>query len=444
MNLDALVKRARLQNVTSRASDLDDLRAMLNGTYSPAKGWIAPSFDAGTPREEAWNRALRTVSPPLPLVMNKTIAGLDFGSTTWSDDAGPQVDDLLHALDLPALARSAAIEYRLTGSLAMMASTPETEEGEPTDPVVSVMRGVNIPYTDPRDQATIQGWYRAIQYVSDATSKLAWWVEVYDFQGDSTIHRIWKSLQDPTALAATPDDEFTSQARPRFALYDLQPDGLPVSPMLAGMGHVMGLYSTLLRLSASEEMSAYPMLLIKGDADFVGVGPGEVLVSEAEEGAGAEWMDPGNLEQLREQASLKRDMVREVFNLPGGSLGAQTPSGEALAEANRGFMQESHRTADAVSRVLTDAVSDYLALNNLPAVEVSVPIDRSYAAAVEAEILEKGLDYGVVPQAVAARKFQQFLGSGAYSDEELEEFQQVLREREMGRSPGELMAVDEA
>jgi hypothetical protein len=441
--IEALVKRARLQNLTLRADDLEDVHAMLNGTYSPPAGWIAPGFDRGSSREEAWQRALRTVTPAAPLVVSKTIAGLDFGSTTWSDAErqGERVDELLSKLDLPSLARAAAIEYRTAGVVAAMASIPETEDGQ-GEPILSILRGVNVPYTDPRDHATITGWYRAVQYVDPGSAKLVWWVEVYDLDDpERTIHRIWRSLEDPIELGSDPE-EFESTARPRFAIYDLQPDGLPVSPLLANMGRIMGLYATELRLAASEEMSAFPMLLLKGNPEWDGVGPAEVIVSDSEPGAGAEWLAPGDLEQLREQVRLKRDQVREAFNLPGGALGSQTPSGEALAEANRGFMQESHRTADAISRVLTDAVGDYLELHGLPRVTVSVPIDRAYTTATELELVEKGLDLGVLAPHVAARKFQQFMGSGAYSDEELAEFVASLRERTIGRETGELFNGD--
>lgn len=445
--LNALIARARLQNITNRSTDLEDVRAMLDGAYVPKIGWIAPEFTPDSSRGKAWRRAIRTVTPVAPLVLAKRLAGLDFEGITWSDPDGSmeEANAAVDALNLPSLAREAAAEYTIAGVVAMMASTPAGDEDQGVNegrPVLAILRGVNAPYTDPRDQASITGWYRAIEY-AERLGKLRWWVEAMDFQDDgSTMHLVWEGLQRPTDLGLNPDQAFESTARPRFALYGLQDDGLPVSPLLANMGRILGLYATELRLAASEEMSAFPMLVVKGSPEFDQVGPAEAIVTDDEPNSGAEWMAPGDLGQLREQVRLKRDQVREALALPGGSLGSQTPSGEALAEANRGFMQETQRTADAISGVLTDAVSDYLALLDLPPVEVSVPIDRAYTTETMLDVVEKGLDLGAVPMSVAARMFQQFMGSGAYSDEELEAFLGILAERERGRDPGDLFGAD--
>jgi hypothetical protein len=439
--IDQLVKRARLQRVSNRASDLDNLRDMLDGSFVPANGDFLPVFQLGSSRHAAFLRAVKIVSPTVPVFIGKGLAGLDFGNTTWSDaeSNGDQVNDLLKAQNLPKLARDLATEYRLTGACAAMASTP-TIDGSAGEPTITVLKGVNIPYPDIRDPNRITAWYRAIQFVDETQrGQLRWWVEVYEFTGDTTIHRVWHSLDEPTDLGMSPDDEFTSIARPRFALYGLQPDGLPQSPVLSNLGRVLGLYATELRLATSEELAAVPMLLTKGEADVEQVGPAEVIAVDAD--GDASWLDPGSLGELREQVFLKRDALREAFNLPGGSLGGQTPSGEALSEANRGFMQETRSTADAVSGVLTEVVHDFLALHNLPPVDVQVPIDRAYTTASLLEVVEKGVDLGAVPDSVAARMFQQFLGS-AYSDEELEEFLEEKRERRDSGIAGMLARAD--
>lgn len=441
--MQALIRRLRLQFISTRSQDLDDVRAMLNGSYEPPRGWIAPDFVTGSAREEAWKRALRTVTPAAALIMQKSLAGIDFGAISWSDaeSNADEVNDAVARLNLPTLARDLAIEYKTTGVAAAMASIPEgDDEGEGTTPVIAVMRGVNVPYTDPRDQATVTGWFRTIEYAL-GQGQLAWWTEVYDFVDDErTTHRVWKQLAEPTHLGAMPDEEYESLARPRFAINDLQPDGLPVSPMLTHMGRIMGLYASELRLAASEEVAAFPMLFLTGGVDIDRVGAGEIIT--ADEGADARWLQPGDLNEMREQVRLKRDQVREAFALPGGSLGAQTPSGEALQEANRGFLQESHRLSDMLSSVLTAAVTDYLALLNLPPVEVSVPVDRSYMTSILLDVVEKGVDLRAVPTTVAARIFQQFLGHGVYSDDELEEHTAVLSNTANGVPIGALFARD--
>jgi hypothetical protein len=431
IDIATLIKRARLQRVTTRANELDRLRDMLAGQYEPPNGLITPPFAPGSARHKAFERALRTTSTSVPLIINKSLAGIDFGGITWSDaeSGAARADDEVARLDLPQLARALATEYRLTGAIAAIASTPPQEDGAFGEPTIAVLTGTNIPYTDPADLARVTGWYRATQYLHDS-AHLRWWVEAYDFvDDDRTVHRVWRSLADPTYLSVAPDHEFESSARPRFAVYGLQTDGLPLSPMLAGLPRVLGLYATELRLAAVEELASFPMLFTRGDVEFDQIGPGEALVGG--EDSEARWLDPGSLEELREQARVKRDSVRELFNLPGGSLGGQTPSGEALAEANRGFMQETRALADTLSSVLSAVVSDYLALHELPAVSVSVPVDRSYTTASLLEVVEKGVDLRAVPASVAARMFQSFLGSH-YSDDELERF---LLEREALSTP---------
>jgi hypothetical protein len=446
VDIDTLVKRARLQQVTSRAFDLDRLRDMLDGTFDPTTGDFTPPFKPGSARYAAWQRAIKTTSTVVPLIINKSLAGIDFNSITWSDAEAnkEEVDERVAGLALPGLGRILATDYRLTGVAAAMASTPLIDDDQYGPPSVSVLQGVNIPYSDPRDPTTITGWYRAIQYVTD-DGKLRWWVEVYDFVSpEVTVHRVWEKLTSPTDLAGRPDQEFESKARPRFAYYGIQPDGMPTSPLLANMGRILGLYASELRLATSEELAAFPMMYTKGKVELDSVGPAEVAAMDPNGDVG--WLDPGSLDELRSQVMLKRDIVREVFNLPGGALGgSQTPSGEALEEANRGFLQETHATAAAVKQVLEAVVNDYLALHNLPAVSIHVPIDRSYTSEKLLNVVEKGIDLGAVPTAVAARAFQMLIGD-LYSDEELREFVEELNERRNFQVPGFLPAseVEEA
>ena len=443
MDIGTLVKRARLQNINHHARRLEELREMLTGEWEPRNGDFMPAFTPGTSRHAAFNRAVKTTSTSVPVIINKSLAGLDFGNITWSDAAtgAARADDEIYALDLSRLARALAVEYRLTGACAAMASTPRLESGSFGDPIVSTLFGVNIPYTDPKDPGRTSGWYRAVQYVHDS-GQLRWWVEVYEFiDDDTTVHRVWEELQDPTTLGLNPDQEFESTARPRFALYGVQPDGLPSSTLLANHGRILGLYQTEVLMATAEEMSSFPMLFVRGGVEYDGIGPAEALTGGSE--SDARWLEPGKLDELREQVRLKRDFVREAFNLPGGSLGAQTPSGEALQEANRGFLQETRALSDAVSGVLTAVTTDYLALLGLPPVTVSLPIDRSYTTAQQLEVVEKGRDLGLIPDGVGARWFQAALGSG-YSDEELEQF---LAEKEELRNampvPGFLSPRDD-
>lgn len=417
-----LAQRARLQMITTRAAQLDKLHEMLEGGYTPTNGSFLPEFRPGTSRHKAFQRAVQNVDPPVPVIINRSLDGLGLSSITWSDPDGDAqataVNDTLSALPLGNLARELAIEYLLSGVCVAMASTP-TVDGVTAEPTISVLKGINLPYTDPIDPGRITGWFRSIQHVNK-DGKLVWWSEAFEFHANGTAtHRVWRNLSDPTNLGNTPDAEVTSTSRPRFALNGLQQDGLPLSRMLANLGRIQGLYATELRLATTEEVSSFPMLFVKGNPEYNEIGPAEVITADAD--GDARWMEPGNLEQLRDQVTLRREAVREAFNLPGGALGGQTPSGEALAEANRGFIQASDALAGVLSQVLTEVTTDYLALHGLPPVTVEVPIDRAWLTEQLVTMTERGVDLGVVPHSVAARVFQGVIGN-AYSDEELEAF----------------------
>jgi hypothetical protein len=445
VNIGNLIRRAKLQAVTLRAQDIDDAREMLAGTYYPTPGMFTPKFKPGTSRELAWHRALHTTTTVVPIIINKSLAGIDFGAITWSDaeTRTEEVDDAVAKLDLAQLAYDLAVEFKITGAAAGIASTPFDENGSPMDPTIHILHGLNIPYSDPRDPSRVTGWFRAVQYSDQTNSaRLRWWVETYDWagieEGQPITHRVWQALTDPTAISIMPDDEYTSVAKPRYILNGTDLSGLPISPILQNMGRILGIFATELRLSTTEELAAFPMFMTKGEVELDAVGPAETVAVES--AGDAKWLDPGSLEELREQLRVKRDQLREAFNLPGGSLGTETPSGEALAEANRGFVQESQGLASMLSGVLTDLVSDYLRLLGLPEVEVHVPIDRSYLRDTQIELVEKGIDLGVLPRTVAARVFQQFIGS--YSDAELREFTDMLEEQSRSPITGQLAAAD--
>lgn len=432
--IEQLVKRARLQRITNRATDLDDIHGMLEGTWTPTGGHFTPKFAPGTAREKAWARAIKQVTTAVPIIISKTLAGLDLAGITWSDEAGDRGDELLRTLSLPDLARDLVIELRLTGVAAGIASRPSGTD----TPTVTSLRGVNVPYVDPITR-TVTGWYRALQHVNDA-GRLTWWVDVFEFTSDGhAIQRVWRDLDSPTELGRRPDNELPGAARPRYTLNGLQDDGMPSSTVLANMGRILGLYATELRLATVEELASFPMLLTRGDAELDSIGPGEVITVDQD--GDAKWLDPGDLSQLREQVTLKRELVREAFALPGGALGNETPSGEALEEANRSFMQETARTGGLVESVLTGVASDYLALHGLPGVTVSLPIDRGWLAKTTLPVLEQGVDLGVVPLTVAARAFQALVGA-AYSDEELQTFIDDLQAKRIGTAPGFTGATD--
>ncbi|MER3480489.1 MAG: hypothetical protein C4327_08435 [Meiothermus sp.] len=85
-------------------------------------------------------------------------------------------------------------------------------------------------------------------------------------------------------------------------------------------------------------------------------------------------MFPNGFKELETAMARSAENIREFFSLPGGILGNDTPSGEALREANMRYIQASRDYAERLSEGLTLAVRDYASISGLDPAGLEVEV----------------------------------------------------------------------
>lgn len=429
-----IIQRMTQMSVMQRYAEQQVLSEVLSGTYAPEAGHILPAWKAGSSRRLAWERAVRKTQTEGPRVLSERIASsLGRLSITNADtgESDPKLDESLEPLDLDSMARELVEDFISHGIAALIPY--EAPEGGGAN--LDRLTGMVETYVDPHNTNRVNGLFRTVSYY-DTSGAVKWRTEVYDWDdsGDGqAVHRYWSNLAKPAELGFMPE-EYPDAPRPIYAIDRMTDDGLPVGQLESANPLMLGLYATELMLATAEEVSAYPMLKVKGSTRHITqVGVGEVLGVDSD--GDAEWMEPGNLEQLRARRAEKRAAVREATFLYAGSLGTETPSGEALIQANRVPMQADSDTARAISRLLTDGVNRYQELVGGPAVQVDIEPDQTFQRQVRLQVLKMGDDMGAIPFAVKARAFQAMLGAG-YTSEELERFIEENEPPAFGRELG--------
>jgi len=378
----------------------EEAREWALGTYSPPPGQFLPAPESEEGRA-AWSRAVRRAASVGPRVLATLLNGA-IGDVNWGGDSSA-LDSRLAELDLQDLARRFATDIIVTGAAAGYVYVRE-EGGEPR---IGRLGGFIMPYLDPRDSSVVTGLFQATQVFYPRG--LRWWVRVWDLESEEV--REWEELGSPTELGRPPTRVIPG-ARPRFVFWGLTEQGLPVGLLTWAVPMFRDVMASELMLARVEELSAYPIPRFGDNTQLQTVGPGLPIRGEFE------WVRPGELGELRAQLQLKVEKLRDALALPGGFLGNDSPSGEALREANIRFRQMCRAIAGLVSKLLTDLVADYAEATGVDPVSVSVSpsidIDRTDRIQVIAMLYEKGL----LPLRVAARELQPFFPT--WSDEELE------------------------
>ena len=432
ISIAELIKRHQLRNLTTRVEEVDHALDLSHGLYVPADGDLLPR-PANRNRRQAWDRALRQMQTLGPRVMETKLNAI-VGDVTWGgkDD---ELDDDLMALDTRALANGFAHQYIVTGITGGYAHNDERGFAR-----ISRLGGYLEPYTHPDNVDVINGIYQAWQVTRDNIDRTRnafddnasvrylsrWMVRVYDWSDSAEgecVMRQWDNLTDPTKLANAPDSEDAAHPRPRYRIRTMSQDGLPIGELLMAMPQMKALWATEARLVLSEELAAFPMLKAFGPvntgnddgSDAPTVGASEVWTGGSE--ATLEWMQPGNLEELRLQRTLRLDRIRDDLALPGGFLGRDSPSGEALKEANVRFRQNSEGYARDISGLLSELVEDFAVLTGSTPATVAVIPSQAYDETSRVSAILQLYQANLLPLGVAATAIQPFYPQ--WSDDEL-------------------------
>ena len=340
-----------------------------------------------------------------PRIIDRIVWGT-IGEVNWGGEGG-RVDAELEALQLDLLAQRLLVDVLIGGVAAAWAYVDERTN----TPRVSRLSGYLQPLTDPDDVDRVVALYQA--WMAEDVRSSRWNVRIYDLE-ESTL-REWRGLRTPTNLASPPA-EYPNVRPPRYRMLHLGDDGLPQGPLAAALPVLKAEYAQQMRIARVAEQSAWPVLAIRGQLDVGKRGPARVL--QLSEQGSAEYLRPGDLSQLQGQHDRILERLREDLSLPGGFLGRQTPSGEALREANLKFVQACSSYARLLSGLLTEVVADYAPLagiKNPP--EVSVIINREFDRSERIGSVLELYREGLIPLPVAVNEISVYLPT--WSDDEV-------------------------
>jgi len=413
-------------NIAGRAQQEATLWDMASGTWSPPPGDVGPP-----PRSDeasvAYQRLIRLVYPIGPQVLRTRLFGA-ISDVTWSDAGrgGKRLDQRLQQLDLYDLAAGGFVQMFVTGLTAYSV----VRRGD--DVAVARLGGYLEPLLDPDDVEVVTGLLQAWQ-TNDERRTRPWRVRIYDFQ--DRVLREWLDLERPEdAFSRPPASETAVGYMPHIAIAYRGADGLPVSEMRQGVNLIRANYAIQLRIHRVAELHGYPVPVVIGQAEVPrDWGPGQVLAFPTGQGK-FEYVYPDALAGLYELLRQNLESAREFFSLPGGSLGTQTPSGEALKEANRKYVQANNYYARKLSHALSAAVRDYARAIGTDPVDVEViPHDMGRSGEMLSQVVNLYRE-GIIPLSVAARVAQSHVPG--WSDDELREWV----ERQEGLATPEVVA----
>lgn len=414
IDISELVKRQQLVNLRSNIIEHDAALDLARGLWQPAEGELLPRA-MNTARRAAYERTLTQMQSLGPRVMEVKL-GAALGRTTWSGKSNA-TDAALKAIGLRALAAKFLTSLIVTGFAGgyIYADT----RGRPR---ITRLGGYVEPYVDPDDADNILGVFQTWQVVRQGDGgRVGKWVSrVYDWSDhdDGTCDvSEWRNLDEPYQLATPPANVYALR-KPRFVIRNPAQDGLPIGEIIGAMPQFRALWATEARLALSEELAAFPMMKALGDVDTEDftVGPSEVVTGAVDAEVG--WMEPGNLDELRQQRLLRIERLTADLSLPVSFSTTQAVSAESARERNVPFRQNAEGYALDATQLLTDLVgTDYLAVLNIPAAEVVVLPTLAYD---EGKRIDNTINLhraGLLPLDVAAAAIQPFFST--WTDEAL-------------------------
>lgn len=418
-DLNTITARLQLRNARALIDQHDDLMDLALGLWLPSNGLITPTA-VSRAQLEAWERVKKQLSSLGPRVLERKMSAV-LGDVGWGGQ-NDALDDALLDLDVRSLARAFLQQYIITGIMAGVAITPPGRA-----PTIRRLGGYlqGIPSVDDAD--VIVGLYRVIPKLlrrdastlrKDEGTALRYDVEVYDWEeapADRCHYRVWRNLKDPTNLGFVPE-ETPDAPRPRYRVRQRTPEGLAIGELEQLAPSLIAVMANEARQFRSEEMSAFGILKVIGSdvPDGFSISPSEVLALD--EGASAEWMQPASLAELREQHRVRLERVRNDGSLPGGFLGNDSPSGEALSEARLDFRQNTSAYAVDLSDVLTELVEDFAGLVGVEPNTVSVTPSKEHDMKERIETTLTLREKNIIPLSVAVNAIREYFPS--WSDED--------------------------
>jgi hypothetical protein len=353
----------------------------------------------------------------------QTIKFGTIGNVNWGGEA-TDVDPMLETLDLEQLADDLLEAGLYSGLFEGIVRRTDTDEL-----VIEPLLGFTEPIRDKENPTQDIGFVHAWLDSSSDTPK--WIVRVYDFETNALYEE--RGLSEPhkfkleNANVIEPTLEFPDGAPlPRFVQVDKGRNNQPLGHIAKLLPLIRSDWASQVRGDRAEEATAFPQLVTKGQVRRSDGQRSPSHVIKVEEDGDAHFLEPGNLGQIHAHHDRKLQRVREDGFMPGGFLGSQVPSGEALREANAKYIAFCKFLAKRLSRLLTQLVQDYARAMSLETkVSVSVQVNREFEMQAEIDRVITLLDARLVDFAAAVRAISVYVPN--WSSEEVEEF--ILREQ---------------
>lgn len=436
--IDLTTIKPQLSGITTRAARKADAERWGSGDLQTIPTDLLPSIES----DEAMQALMRLAKQAQslgPRVVNIKRFGI-LGDINWGGD-NTAADTALRTMDLADTADQMLEQALAGGVIAGINRRDPTTGASRIEPLIGFIEPIYPPETPITPAGVIHAWV-----VNTDNGVARWTVRIYDLIERSM--REWVGLADPARVWKTPPTseigpsaEYPAGApMPRFAVVSRDADRMPMGELAKLAPLLKADWSSQVRGDRIEESTAIPQMVIKGEVvDGTDERSPTHIVRVIEDGD-AHYIIPGDLTGLHEHHNRKLERIREDANLPGGFLGTQTPSGEALREANSKFISANRRAAERLSRVLTELAADHCEAEGLgePPI-VTVTINREYTRTQDISDTIALYRDDLVDFAAAVRNVSVFMPS--WSDEEVEEFirREAARLEAPQTVPGELI-----
>lgn len=418
--IDPAMLKTQLSGLTSRAALKAKAEEWGTGDLRAIPDHLLPNIESSEARA-ALHRLAKQAQSIGPRIVSVKRFGI-LGEINWGGE-NKEADAALQAMDLEAIADE-MLEQALYGGMLAGINRRDPDLGVTRiEPLIGHVEPVYSAASPTLVAGLIHAWVQPESTGSNAK----WTVRLYDLL-DRTM-REWRDVTDPSrvhqltpAEVVEPNAEFPAGApMPRFAIVSRGADRMPMGEIAKVLPHLYADWSSQVRGDRIEESTAIPQLLVKGEVEDGTDERSPTHVIRVVEDGDARYIVPGDLRSLHEHHNRKLERIREDANLPGGFLGGQTPSGEALREANAKFISANRWLASRLSRVLTELVADHCEAEGLgDPPQVTVTINREFTKAQDIADAVTLYQNDLLEHAAAVRHVSVFVPT--WSDEEIEAF----------------------
>lgn len=413
--IDAKRLKTQLSTLPARAQLRADAERWGKNEITTLPDEILPSISEEV--RATIERLAATCQSVGPRIVN-TIKFGTLGAVNWGGD-DTTTDHLIETIDLEGLA-----EELLEASLYSGVMEGIARRGGDDVVRIEPLVGYTEPIYAADSPVEVAGYVHAWLENDAASGTPKWTVRVYDLIERTMSEQ--RGLTDPArfdpskADVVGPSDEYPAGSPvPTFLIVSKARNRMPRGYIADLLPLIKSDWVSQLRGDRTEEATAFPQLVLKGMVESGTTERSATHVLTVTDEGDAKFLLPGDLTQMHTHHDRKLERLREDASMPGGFLGSDSPSGEALREANAKFINLCKWYAARLSRVLTSLAADYArALGQEPPGQVVVSINREFEKDTEANRITSLYREGLIDFAAAVRAISVFVPTWESKDVE--------------------------